>query len=87
MANTGIEKSIVMNAVVFKCPRTGRSIHSGVETDDATLRGLGWVVLDLRCVHCKDTHRLPISTARFEPFVPPLRNRSQNADPRIQASA
>lgn len=59
-----------MSSLLFECPRSGKLICSGIETEVQTLRGLGWVSVEVRCDHCQGTHRLPVALGRLEPTYP-----------------
>jgi len=41
-----------MTALIFACPKTGRPIESGLETDRASLV----IRIRVRCPHCWETH-------------------------------
>jgi hypothetical protein len=45
-----------MTALMFMCPKTGRSIENGLETDRASLS----IRIRARCPHCWETHDLSI---------------------------
>jgi hypothetical protein len=45
-----------MGTLTFACPRTGKPIESGVETDAYTFRSIRNVVLRVRCQHCDGDH-------------------------------
>jgi hypothetical protein len=45
-----------MTALMFMCPKTGRSIESGLETDRASLS----IRIRVRCPHCWEAHDLSI---------------------------
>ena len=43
--------------VAYACPKTGRSLDTGVKSTPANLAKLWRVPLDLDCPHCKKRHR------------------------------
>jgi hypothetical protein len=45
-----------MGALVFECPRTGKPIRTGIETDYATLIEAASVPIRLFCPHCREEH-------------------------------
>ena len=45
-----------MGVLTFCCPRTGRPIETGIETDEATLLEVASVAVRLRCPHCHEEH-------------------------------
>jgi len=45
-----------MGALTFRCPRTGRPIRTGIETDEATLLKVASVAIRLSCPHCREEH-------------------------------
>jgi hypothetical protein len=45
-----------MGALTFECPRTGKPIRSGIETDEATLLGVARVAVRVFCPHCREEH-------------------------------
>jgi hypothetical protein len=45
-----------MGTLTFHCPRTGRPIESGIETDAATMMETASVPVRLICPHCHDEH-------------------------------
>jgi hypothetical protein len=45
-----------MGPLTFSCPRTGKPIETGIETDAATLSEVAWVAVRLRCPHCHEEH-------------------------------
>jgi hypothetical protein len=45
-----------MGVLTFSCPRTGRPIGTGIETDAATLLEVAAVAVRLRCPHCHQEH-------------------------------
>ena len=46
----------IMAALIFTCPKTGRPIESGIETDRASLSGVQSVRIHVRCPHCWEEH-------------------------------
>jgi hypothetical protein len=53
-----------MERLTFDCPRTGRAIDAGIQTDKATLVAVRSLRLKLDCPYCGATHDLPIQCAR-----------------------
>jgi hypothetical protein len=45
-----------MGTLAFHCPRTGKPITSGIETDPYTLRSVRTVALRVYCPHCEAEH-------------------------------
>ena len=42
--------------LVFRCPRTGLPLVSGVHTDRQTLSRVGHISVKVPCTHCKEVH-------------------------------
>ena len=45
-----------MAALIFSCPRTGRPIESGIETDRASLSHVQMIRIRVRCPYCWEEH-------------------------------
>src|SRR4051812_17105923 len=45
-----------MGALTFECPRTGKPIRTGIETDEATLLEVARVAVRVFCPHCREEH-------------------------------
>ncbi len=45
-----------MAALIFTCPKTGRPIDSGIETDRGSLSNVQSVRIRVRCPHCWEDH-------------------------------
>jgi len=54
-----------MAALIFTCPKTGRPIESGIETDRASLSGVQSVRIHVRCPHCWEEHDQRIRDAHL----------------------
>jgi len=51
-----------MRSLTFTCPRTGRAIHAGIDTDPASLSSVQTVVLHFTCTYCGMAHQFPIKS-------------------------
>jgi hypothetical protein len=51
----------VMGDLTFVCPRTGRPIDSGIETDPDTMRMVRAVSLRVACAHCGEAHAFQVA--------------------------
>jgi hypothetical protein len=63
-----------MTALIFTCPKTGRPIDSGIETDRASLSNVQLVKIRVRCPHCWGEHDRIIRDDGYlasGPYVPP----------------
>jgi hypothetical protein len=49
-------RKAIMGVLTFSCPRTGRPIETGIETDEATLLKIASVAIRLLCPHCLEEH-------------------------------
>ena len=45
-----------MGHLTFCCPRTGKPIQTGIETDAATMLEVASVAVRLECPHCEEEH-------------------------------
>jgi hypothetical protein len=54
-----------MAALIFICPKTGRPIESGIETDRASLSNVQSVRIRVRCPHCWEEHDRRIRDAHL----------------------
>jgi len=54
-----------MAALIFTCPRTGRPIESGIETDRASLSTVQSIRIRVRCPHCWEEHDRRIRDAQL----------------------
>ena len=58
-------ESQLMAALIFICPKTGRPIESGIETDRASLSNVQSVRIRVRCPHCWEEHDRRIRDAHL----------------------
>jgi len=58
-----------MHSLTFTCPRTGRAIDAGVNTDAHSLSSVQAAIIPLKCPNCGMTHQLPIKNAYLAPPV------------------
>jgi hypothetical protein len=58
-----------MGTLTFHCPRTGRPIESGIETDAATMMETASVPVRLICPHCHDEHDPKVREGYLEPAL------------------
>jgi hypothetical protein len=56
-----------MGALMFDCPRTGKPITTGIETDEATLLEVASVAIRLMCPHCGEEHDSRVHQGYLEP--------------------
>jgi hypothetical protein len=49
--------------LAFSCPKTGRSITSGIEMDANTRRSTWNELIRLSCPHCGEQHEMSVSLA------------------------
>ncbi len=45
-----------MGTLTFECPRTGKPIRTGIETDQATLLEIASIAIRVFCPHCREVH-------------------------------
>jgi hypothetical protein len=63
---TSTEERARMSELLFTCPRTGRQVPTGIETDPQSLRAAWKRTLRLGCPHCGETHELSVSEAYLD---------------------
>jgi hypothetical protein len=51
-----------MESLVFVCPKTGRTLDSGISTSLESLSEVQEVELELKCPHCARRHQFPIKS-------------------------
>jgi hypothetical protein len=61
----GIYGEPKMVALIFTCPKTGRPIESGIETERASLSDVQSVRIRVRCPHCWEEHDRRIRDAHL----------------------
>ena len=49
-----------MGNLTFVCPRTGRPIETGIETDPDTMAIVRAVSMRLTCAHCGEEHAFQV---------------------------
>lgn len=49
-----------MGALTFRCPRTGKTIETGIETDQYTLIAVRTISMRMRCEHCSCEHAFQV---------------------------
>jgi transcription elongation factor Elf1 len=49
-----------MGALIFRCPRSGKTIKTGIETDEYTLVAVRSLSMQVRCEHCGREHAFEI---------------------------
>jgi hypothetical protein len=54
-----------MERLYFVCPRTGREIDVGIETEPRTLLRVQMTLVHARCPHCGADHAWPVRDARL----------------------
>jgi RNase P subunit RPR2 len=50
-----------MTSLLFNCPKTNRSLPTGIETDAKSLEKSWWEILKLMCPFCGESHRVSVS--------------------------
>lgn len=65
-----MREPVVMSALVFTCPQTGRDIVSGINTDLESLSHVQHLPVILFCPNCGKVHRLVAKDGRLA--APPL---------------
>jgi len=61
-----------MGAVMIRCPRTGRAVATGIETEPSIFRGLPRVSARLHCPVCGEEHAWSVEEAWLcEPTLVP----------------
>jgi hypothetical protein len=58
----GAPLEAIMESLVFACPKTGRTIDSGIGTSLESLSEVQEVELVLKCPHCAGRHQFPIKS-------------------------
>jgi hypothetical protein len=54
-----------MDALVFVCPETARTIDSGICTNQESLWKVQDLMLELKCPHCAIRHRFSIKSGQL----------------------
>jgi hypothetical protein len=54
-----------MANLAFRCPKTGRTIESGIVTDPRSLSNVQAVKLRVVCPHCEEVHGLLVKDGHF----------------------
>jgi hypothetical protein len=54
-----------MKSLIFRCPRTGLTFHSGIQMDQRTFYTIQPVKLRLSCSCCARTHQFSIEDAKL----------------------
>jgi len=54
-----------MGALTFCCPRSGKTIETGIETDQDTLATVGAVSMRVRCEHCGGEHEFHVEEGQL----------------------
>jgi hypothetical protein len=55
-----------MGTLTFVCPRTGRPIETGIETDPDTLAIVRAVRMRVTCAHCGEAHPFQVEDGYLE---------------------
>ena len=55
-----------MSTLVFACPKTGRSIESGIEVEQDTYVLVRSARIRVRCIHCGGEHENVVKEARLK---------------------
>ena len=63
---TSSEARARMSELLFTCPRTGRQVPTGIETDPQSLRASWKRALKIECPHCGETHEVSVSKAYLD---------------------
>jgi hypothetical protein len=53
----------VMEHLIFVCPKTGREVNSGVESEIGTLLRIRQQTIRAHCPACADSHEWPVRDA------------------------
>jgi len=72
-----------MSSVMIKCPKTGRPVSTGIETEPAVFRKLPRVASRMRCPACGEEHAWSVGSAWLASEPRPLRLVSK---PEIEAA-
>jgi hypothetical protein len=54
-----------MGALTFTCPHTGKTIETGIETDQYTLTPVRTVSMRIHCAHCGRDHWFPVGEGQL----------------------
>ncbi len=54
-----------MGALRFRCPRSGKTIETGIETDESTLIAVRTISMQVRCTHCGREHTFQVGEGRL----------------------
>lgn len=54
-----------MAALVFRCPRTGREINTGIDADPDTRRSLNILICRVPCPYCRFDHFPQVKRGEF----------------------
>ena len=57
-----------MSAVLFRCPKTGKSLDIGLETDAESIAALGSQIVKLDCQFCGEHHVFEMKDARLRDY-------------------
>mgnify|MGYP006919641483 CR=1 FL=1 len=55
-----------MTALIVHCPRTGRVIDSGIDTDPQSLMAIGSEQLRVMCPHCQTIHVIALTDGKLD---------------------
>ena len=52
-----------MGPLLVTCPRTGKEISTGIETDHASLKDLWQLLIRVQCSNCGEEHEIAVREA------------------------
>lgn len=62
-----------MNMLIFKCPKSGADLVSGIRLDDRTCEVVENLPVFLPCTVCRTTHQLRVRDGHYKiPAAPPM---------------
>jgi hypothetical protein len=64
LTRTG-EREGIMEHLYFVCPKTGRDIDAGIETDLETLLRIKTQTIEIECPICRERHEWRVADARL----------------------